>query len=316
MQLSLSFDLLLLILAQVTVLSSSLSPKNGSQRNFLSQSDHLDTIKKSLYLFKNKTLIVSVVVREPFVIYNPPVEAKNSKEAIADLANYSGVAIEVLKRFRLIFKFNIKIIWPADNQFGVLRLLPQKYWTGLVGSLYRNESDIGVTALSITLSRAHAIDFTRAYFVETAAILLKVPEEVQNYMAIFEPFSMDVWCVLLVTILVLIVLVTVMTRLEDKQKKQEKVHELMKFLDKGPSMSTSSEEEPAENEKKFERRFSMGLSQKLKALQKAQHEHEFGTSLREQFYYAVTCVINILLIRGTYKLRRENNSHLIANLSN
>lgn len=280
------------------------SLRADQQRNYLSQTNHLETIKKSLPLFKNKTLVVSVVVREPFVIYNQPADVTNSTAAIADMANYSGVAIEVLKRFRLIFKFNIKIVRPEDNQFGVLRNKNTKseHWTGLVGTLYQNQTDIGVTALSITLNRARAIDFTRAYFVETATILLKIPEEVQNYLAIFEPFSLDVWCVLLVTILLLIFLVTLMTRLEEQQKKQEKIHELMKFLDKGPEMSISSEDEPSISERKFERRFSIGLNQKLKALQKAQHEHEFGSSLREQFYYAVSCVINILLIRGAYKL--------------
>lgn len=282
--------------AEVSAISLRL-PIDQQHRNYLSLTDHIATIRQSIPLFVKKTLIVCVVVREPFVIYNAPAHLKNYSEAIADPDNYSGVAIEVIKRLQYIFKFDIKVIRPRDNQFGVLA--PNKTWTGMVGSLFQNESDIGVTALSITFNRAKAIDFTRAYYVETAAILLKTPEEVQNYLAIFEPFSPVVWLVLLITIMLLILLVTLMTRLEDQQKKEEKIHELINFLHHGPKMSISSDE-TGTHEVKFERRFSTMLDCKLKAVQRAKHEHEYGANLREQFYYAVTCVLNILLIRGLY----------------
>lgn len=266
-------------------------------RNYLSLTNHIETIRQSMPLFVNKTLVVCVVVREPFVIYNAPAHLKNTSEAIADPDNYSGVAIEVIKRLQYIFKFDIKVIRPRDNQFGVLTL--NKVWTGMVGSLVGNESDVGVTALSITFNRAKAIDFTRAYYVETAAILLRTPEEVQNYLAIFEPFSPTVWVVLLITIMLLIFLVTLMTRLEDQQKKEQKIHELMKFLHRGPELSISSDD-TGTHEVKFERKFSTMLDHKIKAVQKVKYEHEYGINLREQFYYAVTCVLNILLIRGLY----------------
>lgn len=213
-------------------------------RNKLSQTNHLEVIRKSVPLLENKTLTVCVVVREPFVIFNDFNRTLNE----SDIDNYSGIAIEVVKRLSFIFKFTIKIIRPADNQFGV-RLNDR--WTGLMGTLVEGQSDIGLTALSITVGRAQVIDFTRAYYVETAGIMLRIPEEMKNYSAIFDPFALDSWLLLLTTMILLIIFITIMMKLE-----QEGDHSTP---DAAPE-----------------------------------------TGWLKLFYYAVTCVVNILLIRGRY----------------
>lgn len=139
------------------VLCASSGETAGRHKNLLSQSDHLDSIRRSLPQFKNKTLIVSIVVREPFVIFNEPhgwaaMSARQREIAVKDLDNYGGVAIEVMKRLKAIFRFNTVLTRPADNQFGIY--LPEtKSWSGIMGQLVRREADVGVTALSITLSR-------------------------------------------------------------------------------------------------------------------------------------------------------------------
>lgn len=293
---------ILLLLVSLVVgsgnkLVRSSEPTIATGRHLLSQSDHLDLIRRSIPQIQNKTLIVCVVVREPFVIFNQHSEWANStalerREFESQLDNYSGVAIEVVKRLRSIFKFNIKIIRPRDNQFGVY-LASARRWSGIMGELVSGQADIGVTALSITESRAHAIDFTRAYYVETVAILLRTPEEVQNYLAIFEPFSLDVWMVLLFTILLLILLITIMTKLEDNQRRQQKLHRFAKLLERQAIAAaadlTTNDQQHSTSVAQFGRRLSK--------LNKG-GEHEFGDSWLERFYYAVTCVLNILLIRG------------------
>jgi len=264
----------------------------------LRHSDHLDIIREAAARFANRTLIVTVVVREPFVIYNEPLGLPGLQEdaimlAQSDPDNYSGVAVEVVKRLAAIFRMNLKFKRPKDNQFGVY-LAEQKLWTGLMGDLVKEEADIAVTALSITMSRAQAIDFTRAYYVETVAILLRSPEEVENYFVIFEPFSTTVWLVLSFTIVVLIFLVTIMTELEEKQLQQEeKAHELQISLigiSRRNSHLNSSETES-------------NLSPRHVVDENHKHHteiHPFGASWLERFYYAVTCVINILLNRGKF----------------
>lgn len=272
---------------------SSSETNSSARKNLLSQSDHLELIRQSMPLFRNKTLTVCVVVREPFVIFNqPPLGSSVGalEAAQEDVDNYSGVAIEVLKRLVKIFKFRIRIIKPKDNQFGVLTA--DRGWTGLMGSLARNESDVGVTALSITVNRAQVVDFTRAYYVETAAILLRIPEEVQNYFAIFEPFSLGVWITLMATIIILIALITIMTRLEDEQSRRQ---HLRKVLDNiGSADESTGQTSAAVATEQFQR--------KLVALNRenSRRRDEYGSTWLDRFYYASSCVLNILLIRGEY----------------
>lgn len=305
--------LLLLFKFQSSIIQSNSQFRNYNIDNvehekgplFLTQSDHFNIIKKSMPLFVNKTLIACVIVREPFVIYKEPkmlsdrgdTNLGDARESgIGDLNNYSGIAIEVLKRLSIIFNFKLKIIRPRDKQFGVK--LDNKTWTGLMGSLVSHESDIGVTALSITVNRAHVVDFTRAYYVETAAILLSIPEEVQNYFAIFEPFSASVWFLLSFTIIVLIILITIMTKLEEAQKEEYRVDKLKKFLQKH---SAFIEESKLNNQSMSNESFS-GRSRKLYSVQLehklallSKQEHEFGLNWLDRFYYATTCVLNIFL---------------------
>lgn len=312
---------------------SVLAEQSQSRGHLLSQSDHLDLIRRSVPLLENKTLTVCVIVREPFVIYNgPPLGGNGTNEtttttqaqedeAASDLNNYSGVTIKVVRRLSVIFRFNIRIERRKKNEFGVL--LPDKGWTGLLGLLVRRECDIGATALSITVTRANWVDFTRAYYVETGTILLRIPEEVQNYSAIFEPFSLTVWIILVATILILIGLITVMTKLEEKQREQHRLFKLAKFLARSASSRRSSQHaqsssaassaaasvvsskvaSTASTSGPNNRQYLHQLERRLAAIEEARHKQEFGSTWPERFYYATSCVLNILLIRGEYPRR-------------
>jgi biopolymer transport protein ExbB/TolQ len=146
---------------------------------------------------------------------------------------------------------------------------------------------------------AQYVDFSRAYYVETAAILIRTPEEIQNYLAIFEPFSFASWLCLFVSIVTLILLISVMTKLEDNQRKHEKLHKLVKFLRSASIASSDGGGAAALAAGKLdERRFSARLEHRLAELARAKQVNEYGQSWLERFYYAVTCVMNILLIRG------------------
>lgn len=286
------------LLASLLLAPCLQSVASSSQQHQLSQSDHLELIRQSRASFANKTLVVSIIIREPFVIFNEPrhfntLPLARQRAVRARLENYSGIAIEIVRRLQAIFGFRIRLTHPSDEQFGAYN--PENgTWNGLMGQLVRAEADIGVTALSLTINRAHFVDFSRAYYVETATFLIRTPEEIQNYKAIFEPFSSAVWLLLFGTILTLILLISIMTRLEDSQRRQEKAHKLAKFL---RSSSVPSLEE-ARQLAAAERRFSVRLDHRLDELARAGQTHEYGESWLQRFYYAVTCVLNILLIRG------------------
>jgi hypothetical protein len=144
---------------QTDFLPPSTPPPHHAARpaNKLSQSDHLEYIKSSIASFKNKTLVVAIIIREPFVMFNEPpgwsqMSEREQQLARQELANYSGIAIEVVKRLKAIFKFGTRLTSPADNQFGVYSQ-ENGTWNGLLGQLVRAEVDVAVTALSLTVTR-------------------------------------------------------------------------------------------------------------------------------------------------------------------
>lgn len=278
---------LILIIISYNLPESSQAFKNGSHK--FSQSSHYELVRQSVPLFENKTFTICVVVREPFVLFNDikaEVQFDRSRRlyeynAIKDLNNYSGIAIEVLKLLSVIFKFKIDLVRPSDNEFGILKA--NKTWSGVVGYLARKQADLGVTALSITFGRSEVIDFTRAYYVETAAILLPIPEEIQNYSAMIEPFSPSVWFILFATVVVLILLITIMTKLEEDQRKQQRLAKLLEYRAKKSCTSNNKEQTKISNDD-------------LKDL----NQSFIRTTWLDRFYYGITCVLNILLIRGEF----------------
>lgn len=293
-------------------------------------SDHLHLISRSISKFANTELTVCVVVREPFVIYNEPDnklqkqhETKKQDNLLdtENLDNYSGVAIEVTKRLAEIFKFKVRITRPADGQFGILA--NDGHWTGLMGSLVRNESQLGVTALSITSSRAEVVDFTRAYYVETSALLLKIPEEIQDFFVIFEPFKPFVWFTLFLTIIFLVLVIMLMTKLEDNEKVMHNRAKLMRLRERRSHKRHSIASSLALNQFAS---FFMAQATPMKINHNNNNNNrndklsvnylddddenldsddliaiemsEFGSNWTERFYYSVTCVLNILLNKG------------------
>lgn len=279
--------------------------------------NHLHLIRETISKFNGSELIICVVVREPFVIYNEPIEetareisqSKDGKfllSAMENLDNYSGVAIEVTKRLAEIFKFKVRVVRPADGQFGVLDA--SGTWTGLMGSVVRNESQLGVTALSITSSRAEAVDFTRAYYVETSAILLKIPEEVQDFAVIIEPFSPIVWYSLFVTIIFLILVIMLMTRLEDNERLKHQIAKAMRQRAHRPSRLMSTDElmriacshaMPNQKSNMAGSIASSIIESELNLDEIVLEKSEFGSNWTERFYYSLTCVLNILLNKGS-----------------
>lgn len=253
------------------LLSKSFATCYQSEMSQASSKSAMFAAHKSSYVRINKTLIVCLVEREPFVIYD---DAANYQS----IDSYTGVAVDILRHLMEILDFSVRVTKPPDDQFGTQ--LSNGSWTGLVSELINSRADIGLTALSITNARAHVIEFTRAYYVDTSAILLPIPDEVENLFAIFAPLSVGAWLLLLSTVVVLIVLVALMSRME-----QDLHSPKVAARGRKQRKSDCNESEMIETE-----------------------THRCGAifSLR-QFYYSVNCVLAILLMRGECKTNPARN---------
>lgn len=288
-----------------------------------SRTDLVKKVRESIPKFENKTLVVCILVREPFVSYRPPPEIlmseefvalngstlvasgdlsairhaeklaeKLNRQAMADLNNYHGIAMEVVKRLSFVFRFKVRVTRTKDNQFGTMRR--NGSWSGIVGALVNKDADLGVTALSITAKRAAFVDFTQAYYVETTSMVLRIPEQVQNFFVIIEPFSSLVWFALMAAILCLIGLIALMTRLEDSQRQRHKLHKLAKLIRERQGTRTSL----SLNDQLASHYFARMFERQLTALKEAQRGGEFGSTWTDRLYYSTACVLNILLNKG------------------
>lgn len=246
--------------------------------------NRLKIIADAKRLFENKSFMVSMRTREPFVRLKHKQAQKTTTGAsfkhkkFYNIDQLDGIAIRIFASFMKILNFNATFYETADRQFG--SRLQNGSWTGIVGDVLRNEAEFGLSALSVTFERAKHVDFTRAFFVDSAAILLPTPGEVQNLLAIFTPFTLDAWCVLLTLIGALIALVAYMTKLERDLHVKPKLG--------APSATLTS----------------LGASVQLRNTAKASISvHNYSQIFnRQQFYYGVACVLAILLLRG------KNNS--------
>jgi hypothetical protein len=58
----------------------------------------------------------------------------------------------------------------ADGKWGGLEV-DGRTWSGVIGTLIRGEADLSTSALTMTLNRARAVDFTYPIFYEQFSLI-------------------------------------------------------------------------------------------------------------------------------------------------
>ncbi|XP_064095200.1 glutamate [NMDA] receptor subunit 1-like [Macrobrachium nipponense] len=79
--------------------------------------------------------------------------------------------------------------------------LPNKTWSGLIGQLMRHEVDVTGTPVSMTDSRARAIDFSIPLYMDTQAVAHKKPVYESDLAGFVKPYKNEIWVLLLVTMI-------------------------------------------------------------------------------------------------------------------
>ncbi|CAL4059420.1 unnamed protein product, partial [Meganyctiphanes norvegica] len=79
-----------------------------------------------------------------------------------------------------------------------------------IGILHRLEVDFAVASFTITYIRNTVIDFTHAYYEEPTTILIPPPQETDKLFTFLEPFSWQVWVLLVATVVVVGILLWLM----------------------------------------------------------------------------------------------------------
>ncbi|XP_075989174.1 ionotropic receptor 8a [Anticarsia gemmatalis] len=83
---------------------------------------------------------------------------------------FEGYCVDLIQRLSETMSFDYEIVSPKSGDFG--RKLPNGTWDGVVGDLMRGETDIAISALTMTAEREEVIDFVAPYFEQTGILIV------------------------------------------------------------------------------------------------------------------------------------------------
>ena len=88
-------------------------------------------------------------------------------------------------------RFSYSLIPAGKIEIG--RRLPNGSWTGLVGLIQRNETDMVISTLSVSEQRLQVADFSYPYNRVRLTFATRKPEYTPDLHAFVLPFSLGVW---------------------------------------------------------------------------------------------------------------------------
>ncbi|XP_063595355.1 probable glutamate receptor [Penaeus indicus] len=93
-----------------------------------------------------------------------------------------------------------KLFLPYDGNWGAMT--SNGSFNGMVGMVQSHWMDFAMATITITQIRETVIDFTHAFYEEPTAILIPPAREQNNFLAFLQPFTWQVWTLILISILV------------------------------------------------------------------------------------------------------------------
>ncbi|KAH9381838.1 hypothetical protein HPB48_016353 [Haemaphysalis longicornis] len=137
-------------------------------------------------LIKDKTLIVTTVLTDPYMML------KESAEDLQGNNRFEGYCVDLLKELsqQLNFKYEIRLV--KDRAYGLQN--ESGDWNGMIGEVVTGKADLAIADLTITSKREVAVDFTMPFMNTGISILFKKPtQKVTTLFSFLSPFSMEVW---------------------------------------------------------------------------------------------------------------------------
>ncbi|KAK4004970.1 hypothetical protein OUZ56_006696 [Daphnia magna] len=107
---------------------------------------------------------------------------------------------------KLNFKYNI---FPAAENTNGVKV--NGTWNGIIGALQRQEADIGLVPVAISLQRYEALDFRGRIGGDWTSILVRYPPPYVSFTSTLDLFSKEVWIGFLVSAVVVAVCFIVLT---------------------------------------------------------------------------------------------------------
>ncbi|XP_045462047.1 ionotropic receptor 25a [Harmonia axyridis] len=114
------------------------------------------------------------------------------KEADDD-GNYfwTGYCVDFAYKLAHDMQFDFEFVEPIEGTFGEK---VNGKWNGVVGDLYRGETDMAITALIMTADREEVIDFIPPYYEQTGiSIVMRKPDRKTSLFKFMTVLKLEVW---------------------------------------------------------------------------------------------------------------------------
>lgn len=104
-----------------------------------------------------------------------------------------GLEYPFLKILSEALRFNYSLKIPDDGQWGTAKKDGTGDWSGMIGLVQRNETDIAVSKIGIANERMAVVDFSYPYGIESLRFGTKPPDLRSKEVAVFLPFDATLW---------------------------------------------------------------------------------------------------------------------------
>ncbi|XP_045198002.2 glutamate [NMDA] receptor subunit 1-like isoform X2 [Mercenaria mercenaria] len=107
-----------------------------------------------------------------------------------------GYCMEMLHMLAARVNFTFDLHLSTDDSFGSFKRVnngTKKEWTGMVGELVNEQSDLVVAPLTINPERAQAIDFSKPFKYQGLTILVKKEQKDSSLASFLQPFQDTLW---------------------------------------------------------------------------------------------------------------------------
>uniref|UniRef100_A0A1A9ZN65 Ionotropic glutamate receptor C-terminal domain-containing protein n=1 Tax=Glossina pallidipes TaxID=7398 RepID=A0A1A9ZN65_GLOPL len=134
-------------------------------------------------------------------------------ENVTHNGRYMGYAVDLIEALSKEIGFEYIFVPVADNGYGKYNK-ETKQWNGIIGELINNDAHMGICDLTITQARKTVVDFTVPFMQLGISILAyQKPTESKAWSAFLDPFTVDVWIYVMISIFIIALLFIFMARI-------------------------------------------------------------------------------------------------------
>ncbi|XP_035391343.1 glutamate receptor ionotropic, kainate 1 isoform X3 [Electrophorus electricus] len=153
-----------------------------------------DTSKNVTDSLANKTLIVTTILENPYVMY------KKSDKVLYGNDRFEGYCLDLLKELSNILGFSYEVKLVSDGKYGAQN--DKGEWNGMVRELIDHIADLAVAPLTITYVREKVIDFSKPFMTLGISILYRKPNGTNpGVFSFLNPLTPDIWLFMLLACL-------------------------------------------------------------------------------------------------------------------